>query len=159
MIEFEELVEIERDLTTVAGLIPHKAAQAVQQAAIRTKGEWQGQAKGNTMGQQYTATIDYTAREFGAFGQGVIEAEVGPNLARYGGKTGKGGLTPGFGFFDDPESTPIGVKPVRARKRAELFADKELDKGIEIAVQQSLAEAKFATFGGGIAAVVRGSIG
>lgn len=155
---FEELVELERDLTKTAGLMPHKAAQAVQQTAMRTKSEWRKHAKGNTMGGQYTATIDYTAREFGAFGQGVIEAEIGPNIGRYGGRTGKGGLTPGFGFFDDPESTPIGVKPVRARRRAEKFADEELDKGIEIAVRQSLAEAKLDTFGGALSAVMRGSV-
>ncbi|MGB4136417.1 MAG: hypothetical protein WA971_07630 [Microbacterium sp.] len=137
---FEELQVLERDLTGVAGLMPRKAAQAVQQAAMRTKGEWQKLASGNTMGSQYSATIDYEVREYGAFGQGVIEAEIGPDLARYGGKTGKGGLTPGFGIFDDPEVTPIGVKPVRARKRAELFADDELDRGIEIALDQSLSE-------------------
>lgn len=158
MSEFEELIELERDLTTAADLMPHKAAQAVQQTAMNTKDEWRKLAKGNTMGEQYTATIDYTAREYGAFGQGVIEAEIGPNLGRYGGKTGKGGLTPGFGIFDDPESTPVGAKPVRARKRAELFADKELDKGIEIALRQSLAEAKLDTLGGAASAILRGSV-
>ncbi len=140
MSDFSEMTVLERDLTEVAGLIGHKAGQAVQQTAIRTSEQWQKLAKGNPMGEQYTATIDYTEREYGAFGQGVYEAEVGPDLARYGGKTGKGGLTPGFGFFDDPESTPIGVKPVRARRRAEQFADVELDKGIEIATRQSLAK-------------------
>lgn len=156
MSEFDELMVLERDLTTAAGLMPHKAGQAVQQTAIRTRDEWRKLAKGNTMGSQYTATIDYTAREYGAFGQGAIEAEIGPDLARYGGKTGKGGLTPGFGIFDDPESTPVGVKPVRARKRAELFADEELDKGIEIALRQSLAEAKLDTIGGAASALLRG---
>lgn len=137
---FDELTELHRDLTEVPGLVNAKAAQAVEQTAFRTRDEWRKRAKGNPMGEQYTAAIDFTVREYGAFGQGVYEAEVGPNLARYGGKTGQGGLTPGFGMFDDPEKTPVGVKPVRARKRAELFADKELDRGIEIAVRQSLGK-------------------
>lgn len=153
---FDELKVLERDLTTAAEVMPHKAAQAVQQTAMHTKEEWQEQAEGNTMGKQYSAAIDYTVREYGAFGQGVIEAEIGPNLSRYGGKTGKGGLTPGFGFFDDPESTPIGVKPVRARRRAEKFAEQELDKGLEIALRQSLAEANLDTVGGAASALLRG---
>ncbi|OJU41819.1 MAG: hypothetical protein BGN97_03720 [Microbacterium sp. 69-10] len=137
----EELAAVERDLTGVAGLIPKKAGQAVQQTLIRTRDEWRKLAKGTPMGQQYTASIDYTAGESGVVGgRGVLEGEVGPDIARYGGKTGKGGLVPGMGFFDDPESTPVGVKPVRARKRAELFAEDELDRGIDIAVEQSLAE-------------------
>ncbi|WP_417556161.1 hypothetical protein [Microbacterium sp.] len=154
--DFSELVVLERDLTEVAGLMPHKAAQAVQQTVIRTRDEWRKLAKRSVMGEQYSATIDYEVREYGAFGQGVIEGEVGPDLARYGGKTGKGGLTPGFGIFDDPEKTPIGAKPVRARKRAEEFADEELDKGIEIALRQSLAEAKLDTISGAASAILRG---
>ena len=130
--------DLARDLTDLTDITPKKVGQAVQQTAIRTSEEWQKLAKGNPMGEQYTATIDYTEREYGAFGQGVYEAEIGPDLARYGGKTGKGGLMPSAGIFDDPESTPIGVRPVRARRRAELFADKELTKGIEIALDQSL---------------------
>lgn len=156
-VDFEELVTIERDLTEAAGLMPHKAAQAVQQAGIRTRDEYRKQAKDNPLGQQYTAAIDYTVHEYGAFGQGVIEAEVGPNLERYGGKTGKGGLVPSAGIFDDPESTPIGVTPSRARRRAEIFAEKELDAGIEIAMRQSLAEAKLDTIGGAASAILRGS--
>lgn len=46
---------------------------------------------------------------------------------------------PSAGFYDDPEKTPVGVKPVRARKRAELFADKALGNRIDIAVQRSQA--------------------
>lgn len=133
-----DFTNLARDLTDLAGLTPKKAGQAVQQAAWRTRDEWKKLARGNPMGTQYTGSIDYTKHDYGAFGQGVYEAEIGPNLARFGGKTGKGGLTPGLGILDDPESTPVGVKPVRARRRAELFADKELTKGIEIALDQSL---------------------
>lgn len=157
MSDFDELEALARDFTTASELMPHKAAQAVQQTGIRTKDEWRKIAKGNPLGGQYTSTIDYTVREYGAFGQGVIEADIGPDLARYGGKTGRGGLVPSAGIFDDPESTPVGAKPDRSRRRAETFAEEELDKGIEIALSQSLAEAKLDTIGGAASAILRGS--
>lgn len=154
----EEIYQLERDLTEAAGLMAHKGAQAVEQTAIRTKAEWRKLAKGNPMGGRYTATIDYDVREHGAFGQGVIEAEVGPNLARYGGKTGKGGLVPSVGIFDDPlNQGGIRRAPDRSRVRAEKFAAEELTRGIEIAMRQSLAERKLDTFGGAVSAVIRGS--
>lgn len=156
---FDDLLDLERDLTGAADLMPHKAGQAVQQAAMHTKQEWQKQAKGNPMGGRYTSTIDYTVDEFGGFGQGVFEAEIGPDLARYGGKTGRGGLMPSAGIFDDPLSQgSIRRAPDRARRRAEKFASDDLDKGIEIALEQSLAEAKLGSVGGAAAAIIRGSV-
>lgn len=155
--DFGDLLDLERDLTEAAGLMPHKAGQAVQQAAMHTKAEWRKQAKGNPAGGRYTSTIDYTVDEFGAFGQGAFEAEIGPDLARYGGKTGKGGLMPSAGIFDDPLSQgSIKRAPDRARRQAEKFAADDLDKGIEIALEQSLAEAKLATVAGAAAAIMRG---
>lgn len=155
--DFGELLDLERDLTGAAGLMPHKAGQAVQQAAMNTKSQWRKLAKNNPMGGRYTSTIDYTVDEFGAFGQGVFEAEVGPDLARYGGKTGKGGLVPSAGIFDDPLSQgSIRRAPDRARRQAEKFASDDLDKGIGIALEQSLAEAKLDTIGGAAAAIIRG---
>lgn len=155
----DDFAVLERDLTESANLMPRKAAQAVQQTAIRTKKQYRQEAKGNPLGGRYTATIDYTVNEFGAFGQGVIEAEIGPDLARYGGKTGKGGLVPSAGIFDDPQSQgSIRRAPDRARVRAEAFASDELDRGIDIAVEQTLAEVNLHTIGGGAAALIRGSI-
>jgi hypothetical protein len=155
--DFDDVEALARDFTTASELMPHKAAQAVQQTGIRTKDEWRKIAMGNPLGGQYTSTIDYTVREYGAFGQGVIEAEIGPDLARYGGKTGRGGLVPSAGIFDDPESTPVGAKPDRSRRRAETFAEEDLDKGMEIAIRQSLAEARLDTIGGAASAILRGS--
>lgn len=155
--DFAELIQLERDLTQVAHLIPHKAGQAVQQAAMATKKRWKNDARGNKLKGQYTATIDYETRNYGAFGQGVYEAEIGPNLA-YGGNTGRGGLVPSAGIFDDPMS-PVDRPPDRARQKAEKFAAEDLDRGIEKAVEQSLAEANFyGSFGAGVAAVVKGGI-
>ncbi len=157
--DFSDLFELERDLTTAADLMPHKAAQAVQQAGMNTKKQWKKLARGNPLGGQYTATIDYTMRDASGFGQGIVEAEIGPDLARYGGRTGKGGLVPSAGIFDDPESQgSIRRAPDRARRAAEKFAAEDLDKGIEIALRQSLAEAKLDTIGGAAAAILRGGV-
>ena len=149
--DFSQLNALAQDLTEIPHLINAKAKQAVQQAAMNTKKSWAADALKTmpAMGKQYAPTIDYEEREFGGFGQGVFAAEIGPNLARYGGKTGVGGLTPSMGVLDDPQGNAaragwaVGISkpPSRARRRAEKFAAKDLVKGIEIAAQQSLREA------------------
>lgn len=138
---FSELDGLIADLTEVPNLINRKVEQAVQQTGIRTKKMWADDAKKTmpkSVGRRYAPTIDYEAREFGAFGQGQYTVEIGPNLARYGGKTGPGGLIPSMGILDDPQSGGILTPPSRSRPRAEKFAGDELVKGIEIAVEQSL---------------------
>ena len=140
--DFSQLDALAQDLTEIPGLINAKAKQAVQHVALNTKKSWAADAKKGPRGGRYAPTIDYEECEFGGFGQGVFEAEIGPNLARYGGKTGKGGLIPSLGILDDPESSGgIRTTPSRARRRAEKFAAKDLVKGIEIAVEQSLKKA------------------
>lgn len=134
-----DLEDLARDLTNVARIVPVKVKQSVQQAAMRTKGEWRKLARGNPLGRQYTATIDYTVDDEFSASAATFSAEVGPDLERYGGKTGRGGLVPSAGVFDDPIS-PVKRKPDRARRGAEQFAARELSKGIEIALDQSLQE-------------------
>lgn len=141
-VDFTELTELYQDLTEVPHLINDFAEKAVSVAAEHTKKSWQADAKKGPRGARYAPTIDYEKREFGAFGQGVYAADIGPNLARYGGKTGKGGLIPSLGILDDPESSGgIRTTPSRARRRAEKFAAEDLVKGVEIAVEQSLKKA------------------
>lgn len=139
---FDEVYGLVADLTEIPQVIHKKAEQAIQQTGIRTKKEWAEDAK-KTMpkriARQYAPTIDYEAREFGAFGQGQYLVDIGPNLGRYGGKTGEGGLVPSMGIFDDPQSQgTITTPPSHSRRRAETFAATELVKGLEIAVEQSL---------------------
>lgn len=132
-----------RDLSDVAGLVPRKARQAVQQTLMRTRDSWRKAAAGNPFGRQYTASIDYTIKSsdgvMGGSDSASIEGEVGPNLQRYGGKTGRGGLVPSAGIFDDP-LTAVSRPPDRARRAAEQFAIEELERGVQIAVEQSLRE-------------------
>jgi hypothetical protein len=137
--DFSELLDLAADLTAVAKASPKKARQAVQQTGIRTKAQWAKDASGNPLGRQYTATIDYTLT--GAVSGGILDLEIGPNLARYGGKTGKGGLVPSAGIFDDPLSRGgILTPPDRSRRKAEKFASDEMEKGIAIALDQILTE-------------------
>lgn len=134
-----ELHQLELDLTEFAALVPEKVAQAVQQAALKTAEVWSEAAESHPIGRQYADTIDYDLRHFGAFGQVVYAAEIGPDLARYGGKTGKGGLVPSFGFLDEPESTAgILTPPIHAGRHAAEFAEEELARGVGIALAQSL---------------------
>jgi hypothetical protein len=140
--DFSALHDLATDIEVAAGVTSKKARQAMQQTAIRTKAEYQKLAAGNPLGRQYTATIDYTIDGVGRGNtSGEITAEVGPNLERYGGKTGKGGLVPSAGIFDDPLSSGSILRPPdRSRRGAEAFAVEELDKGMEIALKQSLEE-------------------
>ena len=138
---FDDVYGLIADLTEIPNVVNRKVEQAVQQTAIRTKKAWAEQAVKGPMGDQYAPTIDYELREFGAFGQGQYSAEIGPDLARYGGHTGKGGLVPSMGILDDPQSTGnIKTPPSRARRKAEKFAVEELLKGIDIAVTESHKE-------------------
>jgi len=127
-----------KDLTHLANIMTNEVTKSMQQVGMTTKKVHQKAARKGPMGAQYAPTIDYTVREYGAFGQGVIEVEIGPNLARYGGKTGKGGLVPSMGILDDPEATgSIATPPSRARRVAEKFAETEVIKRLEMAVDQS----------------------
>ncbi len=137
MAELDELGRLAADLRAVANISPVKVRQSLQQTAFKSRDEWRKLAAGNPLGRQYTATIDYTIKG----GKGDITAEIGPNLKRYGGKTGKGGLVPSAGIFDDPLSQgSIRRAPDRARRAVEKFAADELDKGVKIAIDQSLKE-------------------
>jgi hypothetical protein len=137
--DFSELMALAADLTAVAKESPKKARQAVQQTGIRTKAQWAKDASGNPLGRQYTATIDYTLT--GAVSGGILDLEMGPNLARYGGKTGPGGLVPSAGIFDDPlRQGGILTPPDRSRRKAEKFAAEDIEKGISIALDQILTE-------------------
>jgi hypothetical protein len=144
--DFSELLALAADLTAVAKESPKKARQAVQQTGIRTKAQWAKDASGNPFGRQYTATIDYTldgsvqAQNLKSSGT-ILDLEIGPNLARYGGKTGRGGLVPSAGIFDDPlRQGGILTPPDRSRRKAEKFASDEMEKGITIALDQILTE-------------------
>jgi len=141
----DEVYGLIADLSDIEGVVNREVVKSVQQTAMETKKSMAADARKTmpkSIARRYAPTIDYELRDFGAFGQGIISAEVGPNLKRYGGKTGKGGLLPSMGILDDPESAGgIRSKPARVRPRGEKFAGEELEKRGTLAVEESLKKA------------------
>lgn len=136
--DFSELDALVQDLRDVPNLANAEVKKSMQQTAMETKKSYQADAKKGSRGRQYAPTIDYEITGVGTGNRGgEINVEVGPNLGRYGGKTGKGGLVPSLGILDDPQSGIRGT-PSRARRRAEKFAAEEMVKRIEIAADESL---------------------
>lgn len=135
---FDGLNKLSADLTELAGIITGEARKSVQQTAIKTKKSWADDAAKSmgSVGARYAPTIDYTEHEYGGFGQGVLEAEIGPNLARYGGKTGEGGLVPSMGILEEANGGVRG-RPSHAVRRAEKFAGEEFVKRLELAIDES----------------------
>jgi hypothetical protein len=129
------------DLTELSNVIYAEVKKSMQQTAMETKKVHQKEARKGPGGKRYAPTIDYEVEGIGAGNGragGVISAVVGPNLERYGGKTGKGGLVPSLGFLDDPQATgDMTVVPSRARRVAERFAGDELERRLRIAVDES----------------------
>ena len=146
MSDFDDLA---RDIVDASKATVKKAGQALQQAAIRTKESWAGDVEGipghasqpgkSSRSERYAASIDYEINyaNAGIFANQTYSALIGPDLGRYG---GKGGPEPSAGIFDDPERSPIRAEPTRSRRRAEKFARAELEKGVQIAVDQTLRE-------------------
>jgi hypothetical protein len=132
------LFALAADLDGVADVFARKLGQAVQQTGIKTKKFWADDArkKAGKRTRRYGASIDYTMTRSTAFGIVHVQAEIGPNLARYGGKSGKGGLQPSLGVL---ELAPGGIKaaPRESIRRAFAFAEQELQVGVEIAIRQT----------------------
>lgn len=138
-VDAHELIQFSEDLTQEADIITGEVRKSVQQTAMVTKRTWAADARRafGSLGRQYAPTIDYTLTENGEEGgAGSIEAEIGPNLERYGGKTGAGGLVPGYGRFED---APGGVRgPARGSvRRTAVKAETEFEQRIAMAVERS----------------------
>lgn len=138
-IDASELGVFAANLSQEANIITGEVRKSVQQTAMEVKKRWAADARRafGRLGRQYAPTIDYTLSEDGEEGgAGSLEAEIGPNLARYGGKTGPGGLVPGYGRF---EEAPGGVRgrPRGSVRRVEAFAGTEFEKRLQMAVERS----------------------
>lgn len=138
--DFTEVYRLAADLTEISEVTRREVRLSVQQTAIQTKKFWAADARKSfprRVARQYAPTIDYTIRGYGAFGQGVYEAEVGPNLIRYGGLTGPGGLIPSLGILEEAKGGVRG-RARQAIDRAAKFAEQELPARMELAVSESL---------------------
>ena len=133
------LFDLAADLEATANAIEDNIKAAVQQTAIKTKKFWQADARkeaGNRT-RGYPGSIDYTETRETAFGRVRFSAEIGPNLARYGGKTGKKGLQPSLGVLELALGN-VRAKPRDSIRRAYSFAETELATGVNIAIEQTM---------------------
>jgi len=140
-----DLNALAADLAALPNIVTAEVRKSVQQTLMETKKAYVKDAMDGPGGRQYAATIDYSIDGVGAGNGrtgGEISGEVGPNIGRYGGKTGKGGLIPSLGFLDDPQSSGgILAAPTRKRLAAERFAADEFPKRLEIVVDESARRA------------------
>lgn len=128
--DFSELYELAADLTSA----PHQANRLVMKAlevtARNIKDDWRQGAEvsaGEGFSEAYSRSIFYDVTA----GNGVIEAEIGPELGRPGGSAG---------FLED---APGGVKssPQHAGRNAVRANEEDFIRGIEIALFEATAEA------------------
>lgn len=142
MTSIEGLHELTSDLGRLVDVTEFEVKKSVQQAGMDGRKAWQNDAKSSygRWGRQFAASIDYEEGEFGKTGYGGFAVEIGPNLTRYGGKTGEGGLIPSLAFLDEANGG-VTARPRGTRERFEPVAEKILAEKMDIAVAESLRKA------------------
>lgn len=130
--EWAEFHVLSRDLASADKQVADNVETALASTAKKVKASWRKKAERSGL-KQYAATVDYEVKRFAAFGGAAVEVDIGPNLTRYGGKTGKGGLTPGMGFVED---APGGVRSAPQHAGRDSLADNadDFERGISIAI-------------------------
>lgn len=125
--DFSEVMEFARDLGEVPRAVIPNARKAVEVAARATDDAWTEAAKGPSgrHARNYPAAVDY---DLELNTDGVIAAEVGPNLGRSQGALG----------FLDEGGGGVTAAPQRAGRKAAKVAEKELEIGLTKAVGEGL---------------------
>jgi len=111
-----DLDGLARSFRAIPALMVPKLKGVVAKSALNTKNIMQSDAKRSTHFKQIGRTIDYDLKvhEFG--GDGVIEAEIGPNPSR-GGSASLAGIAyfgtskPGGGTVRNPEDAMLEEAP------------------------------------------------
>ena len=79
----------------------------VEKGAINIKNQMRSEASGSSHFGQVAPTINYDIRVVGAFGGGIVEAEIGPNKARRAARIANigyfGGANGGGNTLPDPQ--------------------------------------------------------
>lgn len=114
--DFGELNALAVDLGEVPLDVIPNVRKAVEHSAFQVKKDWAAGAKRTGL-KRYAASIDY---ELELNTDGVVAAEIGPNLGRTGGS---------FGFVED---APGGVKsaPQHAGRNAAKAVEADFVEGI-----------------------------
>jgi len=134
-VDTSEVIKLAHDLDSTGKATRERVGQAVQQAAINTSKEWKKDSRQKLpikrLASRFSRSVSYDLDSSMGLTKGEFRAEIGPDADRD--KVGK------FGALDDPQGRGfIGRAPSRARQRAEVFASRDLEKGIEIAIDQTL---------------------
>lgn len=131
----DELGALEADLRGVAVEAGPNIEKAIRVTAHKVMEDWRsGATVGRGYAKSYAASIGYDMVSASVFGQGVIEAEIGPELRR----------TPGAsaGFLED---APGGVQsaPQHAGRDALEKNQRDFVDGIGIAIVDTLGDHNF----------------
>lgn len=135
----DDLGDLVRDL----GEFPKHAGRFVEGALKKTahgmKEDWQHLAALPSGGhaKHYPPSIDFdiTKSEFPTY-----EAEIGPNLKRYGGKTGKGGLAPSLGILEEANGG-VRAAPQNVRPGVIKANETDFERGMDRAIDDALRRA------------------
>lgn len=124
MTGFDDLHRLELDVTRATADAVPLIKKAVGISALKGKREWQAAARGRRYLDAYPPSIDYDPVDKN------LSTDLGPNLDR---STG----APGLGIVED---SPGGVRgtPQRNYLRAEAVIEPDLERGVEIAIDQAL---------------------
>ena len=124
--DFSELYELAADLTSVEGNLGPLVKKAIQYTSMEIKKDWrQGAERTGLSG--YAASVDFDIKA----GSGVIESEIGPNLAH------------GQGSFGFVEAGGGGVRsaPQHAGRDALEANEADFYRGLEVAVYDATVKA------------------
>lgn len=111
-----ELAGLSSALRAIPALMVPRLKGVVDRSALNTKKIMQKDAQGSRHFKQLGRTIDYESKVHTFAGDGVIEAEVGPNPAR-GGSASLAGIAyfgtsrPGGGTVRNPEDAMLKEAP------------------------------------------------
>ena len=135
--DFAEMYQLGADIEAASRL---EVRRSMQQTAIETKKFWQNDARRTfpkVIAGRYAPTIDYTDLRTLAADDNTYRVDIGPNLDRFGGKTGKGGLLPSLGILEDATGGVRG-RPRGSIDRALAFAQAEFVERMQLAVDQTM---------------------
>lgn len=135
--DVSELSALAADLLGAANV---EVKKSVQQTALTVKNFWRDDAKRSfpkRIASRYAPTINYSDVKRLPDNTATYHSEIGPNLKRYGGLTGKGGLIPSMGILEDAGGQ-IKSRPRNAVVRADKFAQKEFSDRMQLALDEAL---------------------
>lgn len=131
----DDLADLIRDFGKVPGNLGPHVRTALERSARGTKDGWRNIAAAASRGHAkgYPATIDYDVRTKLSH----WEAEIGPNLKRYGGR----GMQPSLGILEDAPGG-VAAAPQKARPRLLKSGEKYFERGMDRAADDALRKAK-----------------